>query len=103
MCPLAKSDHVGYDVCRPTPPIPGDSPMPYNPSRRTFLRTAAASAGTLAFGVPAVNALGANDRLSIGVIGYGNRGRTISGEAIKNGCRLVAVADAAKFRLGAVK
>jgi len=64
-------------------------------SRRTFL---AASAGALAFGVPAVNALGANEKLNIGLIGSGNRGRTITLEAVKNGHNIVAVADVAKFR-----
>jgi predicted dehydrogenase len=73
-----------------------------SPTRRAFLTTSAA-AGAAAFAAPAVNALGANDRLNVGVIGFGNRGRTISTEAIKNGCRLVALADVAPFRFAAAK
>ncbi|HSQ58448.1 MAG TPA: Gfo/Idh/MocA family oxidoreductase [Gemmata sp.] len=69
------------------------------PTRRTFLTT---SAGALAFGVPAANALGANEKLNIGLIGSGNRGRTISTECVKAGHNVVAVADVAKFRLEAI-
>ena len=65
------------------------------PTRRTFL---AASAGAAAFGVPAANALGANEKLTVGLIGCGNRGRTISIEAAKAGCEIVAASDIAKFR-----
>lgn len=72
-------------------------------TRRTFLTASAASAGALAIGTPAANALGANDRLNIGLIGCGNRGRTIMTEAVKTGCRLVAAADVAKFRFDALK
>src|SRR5437879_5302515 len=78
--------------------VPPSHPEPPMPSRRTFLATSAA-----AFAAPAVNALGANDRLNVGVIGFGNRGRTIATEAVKNGCRLVALADVAPFRFGAAK
>jgi predicted dehydrogenase len=43
-------------------------------SRRSFLHTsAAAAAGVAAFGVPAVNALGAGERLNVGLIGTGGR------------------------------
>lgn len=69
------------------------------PSRRTFLKSSAAGVGALAFGVPSVNAIGANERLNIGLIGTGNRGRTISLECVRNGHRIVAAADVAKFRL----
>jgi predicted dehydrogenase len=72
-------------------------------TRRTFLKASAASAGALAFGVPAVGALGANERLNIGLIGCGNRGRTIMSEAVRAGCRLVAAADCAEFRFAALK
>src|SRR6185436_14263492 len=75
--------------------LPLEPPMP---TRRDFLAASAA-----AIGAPALNALGANDRLNIGLIGTGNRGRTIATEAIKNGCKLVAVADCAKFRFAALK
>jgi len=64
-------------------------------TRRTFLSS---SAGALALGVPAVQALGANEKLNIGLIGTGNRGRTIILECAKNGHNVVAVADIAKFR-----
>src|SRR5437870_4821283 len=68
-------------------------------TRRAFLTTSAA----LTLGAPAVHALGANERLNIGLIGCGNRGRTIMSEAVKNKCRLVAGADCAKFRFAALK
>ena len=48
-------------------------------TRRAFLTTSAA----LTLGAPAVHALGANERLNIGLIGCGNRGRTIMSEAVK--------------------
>ena len=67
-------------------------------TRRTFLKTTAASAGTLAFGVPSVRAFGANEKLNIGLIGSGNRGRSIITECVKNGHNIVAIADCAKFR-----
>jgi hypothetical protein len=73
-----------------------------SPTRRAFLATSGA-AGAAALAAPAAHALGANDRLSVGVIGIGNRGRTIATEAIKNGCRLVALADVAEFRFGLTK
>jgi predicted dehydrogenase len=45
-------------------------------SRRSFLKTTAATAaGLAAFGVPAVNVLGANDEIHIGCIGTGGRCR----------------------------
>jgi hypothetical protein len=46
-----------------------------SPTRRTFIAGSAASAIALA---PTINALGANEKLNIGLIGSGNRGRTIS-------------------------
>ena len=75
--------------------------MSQNLSRRTFLKSSAA--GAIALGAPAVNALGANERLNIGLIGSGNRGRAIMSEAVKSGCRLVAAADVATFRFDALK
>ena len=65
----------------------------HSPDRRAFL---AASAATLA--VPAVT-LAANEKLNIGLIGSGNRGRSISTECVKAGHNVVATADCAKFRL----
>src|ERR1700753_1637919 len=67
-----------------------------SPTRRTFLAGSAAGAITLA---PTLNALGANEKLNIGLIGSGNRGRTISSECVKAGHNIVATADVAKFRL----
>jgi predicted dehydrogenase len=67
-------------------------------SRRAFLASSA-----LALGAPAVKALGANERLNIGLIGCGNRGRTIATEALKLGHKLVAAADVAEFRFAALK
>ncbi len=69
--------------------------MPSPLDRRAFL---GASAASLAFGVPAVQARGANEKLNIGVIGCGNRGRTIAVEAAKLGHHIVAGADVGKFR-----
>jgi len=68
-----------------------------SPHRRSFLAGSAVSAISLS--VPAVHALGANEKLNIGLIGSGNRGRTISTECVKAGHNIVAVADVAKFRL----
>jgi predicted dehydrogenase len=49
-------------------------PLPQKPpSRRTFLRASAATAATLA--VPAVNVLGANETINVGLIGTGGRTR----------------------------
>jgi predicted dehydrogenase len=67
-------------------------------TRREFLAASAASAGAITFGLPAANALGANEKLNIGLIGTGNRGRTIILECVKNNQNIVAVADVAKFR-----
>lgn len=68
-----------------------------SPDRRTFLAGSAATA--LALGAPAVHARGANDKLNIGLIGSGNRGRAISTECVKAGHNVVATADCATFRL----
>ncbi len=68
-----------------------------SPHRRDFL--VASTTSGLLLGVPAVQARGANDRLNIGLIGSGNRGRTIAVECFKAGHNIVAVADVAQFRL----
>ncbi len=68
-----------------------------SPDRRTFIAGTAATA--VALGAPAVQARAANERLNIGLIGSGNRGRTISTECVKAGHNIVATADVAKFRL----
>jgi predicted dehydrogenase len=44
-------------------------------SRRNFLKASAAAASVTAFGVPAVNALGANQTINIGLLGVGGRCR----------------------------
>jgi len=65
------------------------------PSRRSFLQTSAVAL----FAAPAVQARHANDKLNIGLIGAGNRGRTLASEVLKLGHRVVALADIAEFRL----
>lgn len=65
------------------------------PSRRTFLKATAATA----FAAPAVQARNANEKFSFGVIGSGNRGRTIGRELMKLGHNCVALCDIADFRL----
>jgi len=64
-------------------------------SRRSFLASTAAS---LTFAAPAANALGANEKLNIGLIGCGGRGRSVLREAMKNEVNVVALADIAGFR-----
>src|SRR6266511_1957953 len=79
-----------WDTMSPSP-HPGAPPM--NPSRRMFLQSAAVT--TAAFAVPAVQARGANEKLNVGLIGCGNRGRTILTEVLKNGHNAVALCDIA--------
>jgi predicted dehydrogenase len=67
-------------------------------TRRQFLAASAA-----ALGAPALHALGANEKLNVGLIGSGNRGRTILTECAKNGHNVVALADVATFRFDAFK
>lgn len=71
-----------------------------SPDRRTFIAGTAATAVTL--GAPAVQTRAANERLNIGLIGCGNRGRSVSTECVKAGHNVVATADVAKFRLGII-
>jgi predicted dehydrogenase len=62
------------------------------PSRRSFLKTSAA--GVAAFGAPAVNVLGANDTLNIGLIGVGGRCRALMKSLGQvSGTRQAAVCD----------
>jgi predicted dehydrogenase len=71
------------------------------PSRRSFLKsTIATAAGAAAFGVPAVNALGANEKLNLGLVGCGGRGRSLMREAVKQGHHVVGLCDIAEFRIG---
>jgi len=60
-------------------------------SRRSFLQTTAAAS---AFAVPAVNALGANERLNIGLIGTGGRCRHLMGALARvPNTRMAALCD----------
>jgi predicted dehydrogenase len=68
-----------------------------SPDRRTFI--AGSTTAALALGAPAAHALGASEKLNIGVIGCGNRGRTISVECVRAGHTIAATADVAEFRL----
>jgi predicted dehydrogenase len=69
-------------------------PQP-NVSRRSFLTTSGkAAAGLAAFGVPAANALGANQKLNIGLIGVGGRCRHLMQALVRiPDVRVVAVCD----------
>jgi predicted dehydrogenase len=64
-------------------------------TRRSFLKgSAAAAAGLTAFGVPAVNILGANETLNVGLIGTGGRCRTLMKSLARvPDVRLAAVCD----------
>ena len=70
--------------------------MPHPPlSRRSFLKTSTAAAGTVAaLSVPAANVLGANETLNVGCIGTGGRCRALmkSLKTIPN-VRIAAVCD----------
>ena len=59
-------------------------------NRRTFLQTTAAAL----LARPGSQALGANDRINIGIVGIGGRGRDhIDGFAKQTQCRIAAVCD----------
>jgi predicted dehydrogenase len=63
-------------------------------SRRSFLKTSAAATTFATLGVPAVQALNANDTLNIGLIGTGGRCRTLMKSLAKiPNVRLAAVCD----------
>lgn len=66
-------------------------------SRRAFLT----AAGAAVFAAPAVRAIGANEKLDIGLIGCGTRGNAVARETLKLGHHVVAVCDVAEFRLDA--
>src|SRR3989454_7425959 len=62
-------------------------------SRREFLKDAAMGAAVLAAG-PAARALGANDRVRVGMIGVGGRGQELLHEVLRvPNVQLVAIAD----------
>src|SRR5262245_18793081 len=71
-------------------------------SRRAFLKGTAGAAGLAAFGMPAVNVLGANDTLRVGCIGTGGRCRHLmkSLAGIAN-VRMTAVCDIFEDNLAA--
>ncbi|MDX2039909.1 MAG: Gfo/Idh/MocA family oxidoreductase [Acidobacteriota bacterium] len=75
-------------------------------SRRSFVKTGVAAAGTAAIYHRNVHAriLGANDRINLGFIGVGGRGRSLLGDfsrAIEtNPAQIVAVCDTYRKRLG---
>ncbi len=67
----------------------------HDPSRRSFLaQSAAVAAGVTALGVPAVQALGANDTINVGLIGTGGRTRHLMKALAKiPRARMAAVCD----------
>jgi predicted dehydrogenase len=68
-------------------------------NRRDFVRCSAA------FGLSALayqRVLGANEKLNLGLIGSGGRGRSLISEATKQGQNCVALCDVAPFRMEAV-
>ena len=67
-------------------------------SRRTFVQSSAAAGAAILTGAPSIQALGALDKLNVGLIGCGNRGKTIIREVLKLKHNLVAICDVAKFR-----
>ena len=77
-------------------------------TRRTFLQ-ATTALGTAALLVPQAQAArvagvaAANEKLNVGVIGCGNRGRTIASLLVKLEQNVVALCDIAEFRLDAMQ
>ena len=69
-------------------------------TRRVFLKRTSASLAALGIAPSMVNALGANDRIIIGVIGSGGRGSWLMEEALRQGCALAALCDVYEPRLG---
>lgn len=71
------------------------------PSRRSFLQTSAAAGFTM-LGAPSLQARNVNEKLNVGLIGCGNRGKTILKEVMKLDHNAVALCDIAEFRLDAM-
>ena len=69
-----------------------------SPSRRSFLAASAATGAALV-AVPAIQAIGSDEKLNVGVIGCGHRGRALAREVIKLKHNVVALCDVAQFRL----
>lgn len=67
-----------------------------NVTRRRFLHSSATTAATLA---ACSTVQGANEKLRIGLIGSGGRGRSLILEAVKQGHECTALCDVAPFRL----
>ncbi|MFO0938414.1 MAG: Gfo/Idh/MocA family oxidoreductase [Gemmataceae bacterium] len=70
------------------------------PTRRVFLQSAAA--GLTLSAASYARIAGANERLQLGVVGSGNRGKTILTTAAKLGNDAVALCDIAAFRMDAL-
>ncbi len=71
-------------------------------SRRTFLKhatSAAVGATALTWGTPSLTAAGANERLTVGVIGM-SRGRLLAREFAEHGAKVAYVCDVDEKRLG---
>jgi predicted dehydrogenase len=68
--------------------------------RRRFLELSAAGAATLA--APKAHALGATERLTVGLVGCGNRGTGLIKEVLKLKHAVAAVCDVAEFRIDRV-
>jgi hypothetical protein len=68
-------------------------------TRRTFMHAGAALALTAA---SYNRVLGANEKLSLSVLGSGNRGRSVLTEALKLKYPCVGVCDIAEFRMDAI-
>ena len=68
-----------------------------NPSRRMFIKSAAATAGTMALGslIPS-SVLGANDRINFGIIGTGGMGFSVAGKPASSQRRLTRAVNICK-------
>lgn len=84
--------------------------MTHKTTRRDFVKTGVAAAGATAIYHTNVHAriLGANDRINIGCIGLGGRGRSVMRWAIETGknsrpAQVVAVCDVYRKRMNAAK
>ena len=75
--------------------------MSESPSRRSFLHTSAA-VGAASILLPSIRAANENEKLNVGLIGCGNRGRSLIREVLKLKHNVVAICDIAEFRLSDV-
>ena len=76
--------------------------MSESPSRRSFLQSSVAVGVAAAVAVPSVLAANANEKLNVGLIGCGNRGKALIREVLKLKHNVVAICDIAEFRLNDV-